>query len=97
MRKKKQFESIWNSFLEISVKPKNHDFIYPPYIFKLMVDEFFEFYQNADLASVCELNNSTDSISKILNNAWNITRDPPIDYLDFEKIQIRNLKLKYHL
>lgn len=94
---KRQFESIWNSFLETSVKPKNHDFIYPPYIFKLMVDEFFEFYQNADLASVFELKNSTNSISKILNNAWNITRDPSIDYLDFEKQQIRNLKLKYSL
>ncbi|KMQ69207.1 hypothetical protein ACM39_03640 [Chryseobacterium sp. FH2] len=63
----------------------------------MMVDEFFEFYQNADLASYCELKNSSNSISELLNNAWNTARNNSTEYLDFEKSRISNLKLKYNL
>ena len=97
---KEQVEKSWKAFLidtEI-FKPKAYSLLYPDKILKGIVDEFHEFYQNADLASHAELSGQQDpSLSEILNTAWNYAQAAPLDYYKHETDVIKKLKAGFGL
>lgn len=62
------------------------------------MDEFFLFYQNADLVSYSELvDKGANSISQLLNDAWLNAQTNPGDYFTYETSAITSLKGNYGL
>lgn len=97
---KNQVESAWNVFLKDTAgfKPSNYALLYPQKLLQQIVDEFFTFYQNADLASHLELiKKGNGSISKLLNDAWNTAQTNPTGYYAYEIDSINNLRTQFGL
>ena len=95
---KNKVEAAWKVFLKDTklFKPKDYPLLYPQKLLKQIVDEFFVFYQNADLASHPELLRKSEiSISCLLNNAWNNAQVNPADYFAYEINAINGLKANY--
>jgi hypothetical protein len=79
-------------------KPTDYALLYPQKLLQHIVDEFFTFYQNADLASHPELlHKGVNSISCLLNNAWNTAQTNPSEYFSYEIDSINNLRNEYGL
>lgn len=97
---KEKVESAWKVFLKDTAifKPNGYSLMFPQNLLQKIVDEFYVFYQNADLASYPELINSgSNSISQLLNDAWNSAQNNPTGYFDYETNSIANLKFLYGL
>lgn len=96
-KEKETIDGVWSSFLEDSqmYRPDHYEFLYPDEILKQMVEEFFDFYQNADLASYPELYNSQESpIAQILNEAWTMAKSDPTQFFSYESNRIKALKME---
>jgi hypothetical protein len=96
-KEKKEVEAAWITFLKTTeiYKPGIYDLFYPQKLLQQIVDEFFDFYQNADLASYPELNN--DSIAFLLNEAWRIAQANPQSFSAYETNAMSNLKTMFGL
>lgn len=96
----KKIRTAWGAFLSDSQihKPKDYFLLYPDKILQQIVDEFFEFYQNADLASYSELNASGQSfIADILNTAWETAQRNHDAYFKYEEGIIERLRTEFGL
>jgi hypothetical protein len=97
---KNRVEVAWKVFLKDTevFKPTDYALLYPQKLLQHIVDEFFTFYQNADLASHPELlHKGVNSISCLLNNAWNTAQTNPSEYFSYEIDSINNLRNEYGL
>jgi hypothetical protein len=97
---KDKVETDWKVFLKDTerLKPADYNLLYPQKLLQQLVDEVYEFYQNADLASFTELINSTsDSIAQLLNEAWNQARTAPLDYNNYEINAVNKLRVSFGL
>lgn len=97
---KLKVEAAWKIFLKDTevYKPNDYSLLYPQKLLQHIVDEFFVFYQNADLASYSELNaQGKNSISQLLNDAWHNAQANPGDYFNYETTAVNNLKSSYAL
>ncbi|MGN6195350.1 MAG: hypothetical protein ACTHOB_10450 [Ginsengibacter sp.] len=97
---KNRVEAAWKVFLKDTevFKPNDYSLLYPQKILQHIVDELFDFYQNADLASHPELlSKGGTSISCLLNDAWNNAQANPTDYFTYETKAVINLKTSYGL
>jgi len=93
-------EAAWKVFLKDTevFKPNDYSLLYPPKLLQQIVDEFYEFYQNADLVSYSEfISMGSNSISQLLNNAWHNAQTYPANYFDYETKSIADLKASYGL
>lgn len=91
-------EKAWAVFLKDThfYKPSDYDLLFPQALLQTMADEFYDFYQNADLVSYPELKErSDDSIAGILNQAWTVAQANPMDYFTFETSAVSILRKKY--
>ena len=72
--------------------------LYPQKLLQEIVNEFYEFYQNADLASYSELLRSGNmSVSQLLNEAWQSAQTNPLKYFEYEINAIDILKKDFGL
>lgn len=97
---KDKVEAAWKVFLKDTevFKPNDYSLLYPLKLLQQIVDEFYEFYQNADLASYSELiSKGSNSISQLLNNAWHNAQTYPANYFEYETNSIADLKVSYGL
>lgn len=95
---KNEVEAAWKIFLKDTevFKPNDYPLLYPQKLLQQIVDEFFVFYQNADLVSYPELiSKGTNSISQLLNEAWLNAQTNPADYFNYETNSINNLRSSY--
>lgn len=95
---KKKVEEAWNIFLRDTETFKTNEYalLYPQKLLQLIVDEFFAFHQNADLASYPELIKSGKlSVSQILNDAWTNAQNKPLDYFNYESGIIGDLRKEF--
>jgi hypothetical protein len=98
MEDKKKVDDAWNIFLKDTegYKPNDYPLLYPQKLLQLLVDEFFDFYQNADLASYPELVKSGHtSIASVLNDAWHNAQNSPLAYFDYEIEAIKKLRAEF--
>lgn len=94
-RELESLKRAWAQFLKDTHahKPSSYGVVYPPKLLAEMVSEFYEFYQNADLASFAELQGKSEStIADLLNKAWEEARNNPENYQAFERNEIAILK-----
>ncbi|SMC54033.1 hypothetical protein [Pedobacter nyackensis] len=97
---KAKVERSWKSFLKDTevFRPSIHKMIFPKKLLQQIVDEFFEFYQNADLASYTELSAlGQGSISEILNEAWATAQADPLQYFAYETGKILDIRDSFGL
>jgi hypothetical protein len=97
---KEELEKAWKLFLKDTeiYKPGDYDLLYPQKLLQQIVDEFYEFYQNADLASYPEIAaNGETPIAKILNDAWQNAQNNPTEYFTYEIDSINYLRLEFGL
>jgi hypothetical protein len=97
---KNEVEAAWKIFLKDTevFKPNDYPLLYPQKLLQQIVDEFFTFYQNADLVSYPELTGKgTNSVSQLLNDAWSNAQTNSTDYFNYETNSIANLKSSYGL
>lgn len=97
---KRKVEDTWTAFLKDTevFRPKGYALLYPSKLLQLIVDEFYEFYGNADLAPCIELTGQTDtSLCETLNIAWNTAQDDPLQYFVHETAEINKLKSQFGL
>ncbi|MFN8291424.1 MAG: hypothetical protein U0U70_14300 [Chitinophagaceae bacterium] len=97
---KKKVEDDWNVFLKDTepFKPGDYNLLYPKKLLQQIVDEFFVFYQNADLASYPELVKANpNSIAQLLNEAWEQARNNPLGYNSYEVDAVNNLRQSFGL
>jgi len=97
---KNKVEAAWKVFLKDTevFKPNSYPLLYPQKLLQQIVDEFFAFYQNADLASHPELiNKGVNSISSLLNNAWTTAQTDPAKYYAYEIDSINGLRVQFGL
>lgn len=97
---KNRVEAAWEVFLKDTkvFKPNDYPLLYPQKLLQQIVDEFFDFYQNADLVSYSELvAKGANSISQLLNDAWSSAQNNPSDYFDYETNSVAGLKASYGL
>ncbi len=97
---KNRVEVAWKVFLKDTevFKPTDYALLYPQKLLHYIVDEFFIFYQNADLASHPELlHKGVHSISCLLNDAWSTAQLNPTMYFAYETDSINNLRVLYGL
>lgn len=97
---KNRVEVAWKVFLKDTevFKPSDYALLYPQKLLQCIVDEFFTFYQNADLASHPELlHKGINSISCLLNEAWSTAQASPSKYFSYEIDSINNLRIQYGL
>lgn len=97
---KNRVEAAWKVFLKDTevFKPNDYPLLYPQKLLQQIVDEFFTFYQNADLVSYPELvAKGANSISQLLNDAWSSAQTNPTDYFDYETNSVARLKASYGL
>jgi len=97
---KKKVEKTWNEFLKETeiFRPNAYVLLYPQKLLQMIVDEFFEFYDNADLAPCTELGGKTDvPLCDILNTAWNLAQADPLQYYIHETTEINKLKAHFGL
>lgn len=94
---KQKIEAAWKSFMKDTegFKPKEYSLLYPKKLLQQLVDEFYAFYQNADLASYPEIKSREDAVSRLLNNAWDNAQNDPLRYFDYETTVINNLKADF--
>jgi hypothetical protein len=91
-------EEAWRVFLKDTevFRPNDYPLLYPQKLLEQIVNEFFNFYQNADLASYSELvAKGTNSISQLLNDAWHNAQFNSRNYFDYELNAIKALKSSY--
>ena len=96
----KEVRHTWQAFLKDTeaFKPIDYPMIFPEKLLKYLVEEFYEFYQNADLASYADLKNSSHkSIAGLLNEAWNQAKNNSSNYSEYEMKEIDALKKKFWL
>lgn len=96
---KEKVEAAWNLFLTDTVgfKPNYYSLLFPQKLLHHIVDEFFDFYQNADLASYPELLKTSNSVSVLLNDAWINAQTNPLQYFEYEINAIKILKKEFGL
>jgi len=97
---KNEVEVTWNRFLKDTemYKPIEYDLLFPQHLLEQVVNEFFDFYQNADLASYPELlKGGANSVAYLLNNAWGIGRSQPQDFYDYEMKTLEGLRKEFKL
>jgi len=95
---KNKVETVWKVFLKDTevFKPNDYPLLFPQKLLQQIVDEFFVFYQNADLASYSELvSKRPNSISQLLNDAWNNAQFYSENYYNYEFNAIKSLKSSY--
>jgi len=97
---KQALEEAWQLFLRdtISFKPSEYDLVYPDSLLTRLTDEVYRFFQNADLATLAELNSKKqNSIASLLNEAWAHAQGSPHDYHEFELQKVDELKRGFGL
>jgi hypothetical protein len=97
---KEKIEASWKVFLKDTevFRPKEHSLVYPTKLLQVIVDEFYQYYNNADLASYPELLASGNiSISQVLNEAWTFAQNDPSQYFSYETSAICDLKKKFNI
>lgn len=97
---KKKVEAAWQVFLKDTevFKPNDYSLLYPQKLLQHIVEEFYTFYQNADLASHTELlNKGVSSISCLLNEAWSTAQSNPSNYFEYEIDSINQLRANFRL
>jgi hypothetical protein len=100
MNEKKEVEDAWDVFLKdtIAFMPRNYSLLFPQYLLEQIVDEFFTFYQNADLASYPELlKGGKCSVAQVLNEAWQNAQTDPLNYYIYETDAIGKLRKDFNL
>jgi len=97
---KKTVQEAWDLFLKDTVvfMPNDFSLLFPQHLLEQIVDEFFTFYQNADLASYSELTKAGNgSIAQLLNDAWHNAQTDPLDYFSYETNAINSLRKEFGL
>lgn len=97
---KNKVEATWKVFLKDTemFKPGHYDFLYPQKLLQIIVDEFFDFYDNAYLAPCTELVGLEDpALAERLNVAWNAAQESPLSYYSHESAEIDKLKVQFGL
>lgn len=97
---KEKVEEDWKVFLKDTepFKPGDYNLLYPKKLLQQIVDEFFVFYQNADLASYPELVKANpNSVAQLLNEAWEQARMKPLDYNVYEVDSVNKLRKEFGL
>ncbi len=97
---KKQIEETWQRFLSEAeiFRPSAYKLIYPDKLFKLIIDEFIGFYDNADLAPCTELLGAQNkSVSELLSAAWQTAQTDPLNFYQHETDVINGLKAQFGL
>jgi len=97
---KDKVEEEWKIFLKDTepFKPSDYNLLYPQKLLAQIVEEFFTFYQNADLASYPELvKTGTESVAQLLNEAWEQARMKPMAYSAYEIAAINKLRKEFGL
>lgn len=93
-----EVQAAWDVFLQDTehFKPNNYDLVFPDGLLQMLVDEVYQFFHNADLASYPELKRRTPkAICEILNDAWQHAKDNPGAYQQFEQDRILELKASF--
>ena len=95
---KDKIEKKWSHFLKKTegFKPDGYDFIFPQRLLTIIVDEFYTFHQNADIASYPELTRQT-SIAEVLNEAWSQAIKKPTKFNSYQERTIAKLKSEFGL
>jgi len=97
---KMEVEATWDAFLRDSVSfiPDEYPVIFPPDLLSHLVDEFYEFYQNADLVAYTDLPDlERPAVSRLLNDAWQYAQNDPAGYLAYEMGAIKGLREQFGL
>ncbi len=84
---KRHIEETWQTFLQSAemFKPSVYKLIFPDKILKLIINEFVEFYDNADLAPCTELKGAQNrAVSEILSEAWIKAQQEPLQFYQYE-------------
>jgi hypothetical protein len=95
-----EVQAAWDMFLQDTkpFEPANYELVYPDTLLKQLVDEVYQFFHNADLASYPELKGRTPkAICEILNDAWHHAQNNPFTYQQFEQDRILELKVAFGL
>ncbi|UYQ93805.1 hypothetical protein MKQ68_01685 [Chitinophaga horti] len=99
-KEKAEIEAAWQVFLnETNPQVPNHyTLLFPNQLLQLVIDEFFAFYQNADLASHPELIAAGhSSVSAVLNEAWQQAQTNSANYYKHETDAINDLRTSFGL
>jgi hypothetical protein len=92
---KDKVEKDWKIFLKDTepFKPNDYNLLYSKKLLQQIVDEFYDFYQNADLASYPELVKAgSNSVAQLLNEAWEQARMQPLEYNTYEVDAVNKLR-----
>lgn len=94
-KEKKEVQDSWDLFLKDTIvfMPNDYSLLFPQHLLEKIVDEFYNFYQNADLASYPELlKTGNSSIAQLLNEAWYNAQTNPLNYFSYETNAINSLR-----
>jgi len=94
-KEKADIEAAWKVFLKETKPqvPNHYALLYPDHLLQQIIDEFFNFYQNADLASHPELvAEGQASVSVVLNEAWCEAQTNSVNYYKYETDAINTLR-----
>ena len=97
---KKAVLEAWDLFLKDTLVfvPNDYSLLFPQHILELIVEEFYAFYQNADLASYPELiKKGNASIAHLLNEAWHNAQTNPLGYYSYETDATNELRKNFGL
>lgn len=97
---KQKVEAAWKLFLAEteSFKPADYSLLYPDKLLIQIVDEFFTFYQNADLTSYPELAaEKKGAVAEVLNEAWHNGQTDPAGYFKYENDIIAKFRKEFNL
>ncbi|MDF2188323.1 hypothetical protein [Paraflavitalea sp. CAU 1676] len=99
-QEKAEIELAWQIFLQETHPqvPKEHALLYPDYLLQHVIDEFFAFYQNADLVSYPELAQAGHlSVAQVLNKGWRQAQTNSANYYKYETDAINELRIDFGL
>lgn len=97
---KRDIESAWQVFMRDTeiFRPPVYRMLFPDKLLKLIIDEFFDFYDNADLAPCTELTGTEDTpIADLLNEAWTNAQAHPETFNRYETNAVNGLYNKFGL
>jgi hypothetical protein len=95
---KKSIEETWQVFLHDAeiFRPPAYKLIFPDKLLSLIINEFFNFYDNADLANCTELHGAEQkSIAQLLNEAWEQAQTAPSEFNVYETASISQLYAEF--
>jgi len=95
-----QVEATWKVFMHGTeiFKPSAYRLLFPDKLLQLIVDEFFDFYNNADLAPYTEFKDVGQfNIARLLNEAWVTAQSDPVTFNFYESSSINALYAEFNV